>query len=110
LRFFFLFQDTEKTVGNSMYFTAVRLTTSSEAGLHLLPNSVAISFGSLGAGYIMRYTGRFWWLTTISATLPVLAFVLMSFLDRNSPALPTWLDITPSALGFSCIITSTLGS
>jgi hypothetical protein len=92
-----------------MYFTAVRLTTSSEAGLHLLPNSFAISFGSLGAGYLMRRTGKFWWLTTISAALPVVAFVLMSLLNRDSPALLTWLAIVPSGLGFSCIITSTLG-
>lgn len=30
---------------------AVRLQTSSDAGLHLLPNSVALSIGSVGAGW-----------------------------------------------------------
>jgi hypothetical protein len=92
-----------------MFFTAVRLTSSSEAGLHLFPNSFAVSFGSLGAGYIIRRTGKFWWLTTISAAFPVASIAGMAFLNKDSPDLVTWIAIFPAGLGLSVIITSTLG-
>ncbi|GJJ13075.1 hypothetical protein Clacol_007325 [Clathrus columnatus] len=38
-------------IGNLYYFATVKLKASSEAGAHLLPNSVAVSLGSLFAGW-----------------------------------------------------------
>jgi hypothetical protein len=35
-----------------MFFEVVKLLPASAAGMHLLPNSVALSIGSLFAGYV----------------------------------------------------------
>ncbi|KAJ7917327.1 MFS general substrate transporter [Mycena leptocephala] len=43
-----------------LYYTAARLRTSANAGLHLIPNSVCVAAGSLFAGWYMRHTGRYW--------------------------------------------------
>ncbi|KAJ7715165.1 hypothetical protein DFH07DRAFT_974265 [Mycena maculata] len=43
-----------------LYFTAARLRTSANAGLHLIPNSVCVAIDSLFAGWYMRKTGRYW--------------------------------------------------
>lgn len=45
-----------------LYFIAVRLRTSTDAGVHLIPFSVTIAAGSIFTGWYMRKTGRYWWL------------------------------------------------
>lgn len=91
-----------------LYFTAVRLASSTKAGLHLLPHSVAISTGSLAAGYIMRHTGRLYWLTIFSALSATSATLLITQWNDNSAAWHLWLDIMPQGLGMASLITSTL--
>ncbi|PVG04170.1 MFS general substrate transporter [Serendipita vermifera] len=92
-----------------LYFMAVRLQTASEAGLHLLPNSVALSIGSVGAGLIMRRTGKYWGLILTSASFSVLSSVLIARWDQDYPSeVELWFDIVPNALGVSSLITSTL--
>jgi hypothetical protein len=44
------------------FFEIVQQKTASQAGAHLLPNSVALSIGSLFAGYVSRTLSR----TTLS--------------------------------------------
>ncbi|GAA93378.1 uncharacterized protein L969DRAFT_19050 [Mixia osmundae IAM 14324] len=91
-----------------LFFESVKLSTAGEAGLHLLPNSVALSIGSLVSGYLMRRTGKYWWLIVGSAGLPIVAFIIMVMLDRNSPAWLTWIAVIPSGFGYSSLITSLL--
>jgi len=91
-----------------MWFQAVKLTTSSDAGLHLIPNSFALAIGSLFAGWYMRRFGRYYWLTTLCSALPVISFTLMSLLKPNSHFIFQWGDIVGTGFGLSVIITSTL--
>jgi len=91
-----------------LYFSAVRLTSSAEAGFHLLPHSIAISIGSFFAGWLMRRTGKLYALTLISAFLAILASVLASFWNDNTSALHLWVDLIPQGLGVASFITTTL--
>jgi len=91
-----------------LYFSAVRLTTSSQAGFHLLPNSVALSLGSLFAGWIMRRTGKLYYLTIGSALLTVIACSMVATWNENTPTFDLWFDIVPNGLGGSSVITSIL--
>ncbi|KAG8869819.1 hypothetical protein FRC20_000814 [Serendipita sp. 405] len=92
-----------------LYFMAVRLQTASEAGLHLLPNSVALSVGSVGAGVIMRHTGKYYWLTLGSTFLSLVATILIARWDQVGPSqIHSWIDIVPNGLGFASTLTSTL--
>ncbi|KAM0752968.1 MFS general substrate transporter [Meredithblackwellia eburnea MCA 4105] len=91
-----------------MFFEVVKLQTASRAGMHLLPNSVALSAGSLFAGFMIRKTGKYSLLITISSFLPFVALLSMTFLDSNSGWFLQWLSITPCGFGFSSVLTSVL--
>ncbi|KAF8586896.1 vacuolar amino acid permease [Ramaria rubella] len=91
-----------------LYFSAVRLTSSSQAGLHLLPNSFAITAGSVFAGWMIHRTGKFYKLTMISAPLTVISCIMVAMWNENTPSLNLWLDIVPNGFGTSAILTTTL--
>ncbi|KZW03875.1 MFS general substrate transporter [Exidia glandulosa HHB12029] len=91
-----------------LYFEAVRLSRSTDAGLHLLPNSVALSVGSVAAGWFMRHTGKYWSLTFASAVGCLIASSMVATWSDTTHWLHLWLDIVPSGLGGSALITSTL--
>ncbi|KAF8076211.1 vacuolar amino acid permease [Lyophyllum atratum] len=91
-----------------LYFSAVRLDSAAISGLHLLPHSVAISTGSVLAGWIMRRTGKLYGLTLASSFLTILASVLITFWNKDSSSFHLWLDLVPQGFGMASFITSTL--
>lgn len=91
-----------------MLFEVVRGTTASEAGLHLAPNAIALGVGSLFAGWVIRHTGRYYWLCVASAALPVVSCVAMTFIGQNSGWFLNWTAIIPTGFGTSSLLTSTL--
>ncbi|KAK1236672.1 hypothetical protein PQX77_000028 [Marasmius sp. AFHP31] len=90
------------------YFSAVYLYSAADSGLHLLPHSVAISTGSVFAGWVMRRTGKLYTLTLLSALSALSATILIVFWDRNTPAFHLWFDIVPQGFGMASLITCTL--
>ncbi|KAN0097740.1 Major facilitator superfamily domain containing protein [Tylopilus felleus] len=91
-----------------LYFSAARLNSSTGAGLHLLPHSVALSTGSVLAGWWMRKTGKLYSLTLASAVLCIIASVLVASWNDNTSTLHLWLDIVPQGFGMASLITTTL--
>ncbi|KAJ8086430.1 hypothetical protein PM082_005253 [Marasmius tenuissimus] len=91
-----------------LYFSAVYLYSAADSGLHLLPHSVAISTGSVFAGWVMRRTGKLYNLTLLSALSALSATILIVFWDRNTPAFHLWFDIVPQGFGMASLITCTL--
>ncbi|KAH9482854.1 Multidrug resistance protein fnx1 [Psilocybe cubensis] len=91
-----------------LYFAAVRLNSAAVAGLHLLPHSVAISTGSVFAGWIMRRTGKLYTLTLVSSFMTIVASTLASCWNENSSAFHLWIDLIPQGFGMASFITSTL--
>ncbi|GIK06905.1 hypothetical protein Aspvir_002558 [Aspergillus viridinutans] len=49
-----------------LYFQAVDGVSATVSGLRLLPSIIAGVSGSLFAGYIMKWTGKYYWLTIIA--------------------------------------------
>ncbi|BGP16916.1 hypothetical protein JCM10213_007361 [Rhodosporidiobolus nylandii] len=90
------------------FFEIVKGNTASQAGAHLLPNSIALSVGSLFAGFVIRKTGRYYWLIVITSSMPIIALASFCFLDENSGWVQSWLSILPSGFGFASVITATL--
>jgi len=91
-----------------LYFSAVRLDSSTGSGLHLLPHSVAISSGSVFAGWVMRKTGKLYGLTLISCLLTVVAASLVATWNENTSSFHLWVDVVPQGLGMASVITTTL--
>ncbi|KAI5120520.1 hypothetical protein M0805_000105 [Coniferiporia weirii] len=91
-----------------LYFSAVRMTSSKDAGLHLLPHSIAISTGSVFAGWVMRRTGKLYFLTIASAAAATTATISICFWNDNTSAWHLWFDIVPQGFGMASLITTTL--
>ncbi|KAJ7086722.1 major facilitator superfamily domain-containing protein [Mycena epipterygia] len=91
-----------------LYFSAVKLYSAASAGSHLLPHSIAISCGSVAAGWMMRRTGKLYTLTLAAAVSSITANVLVIFWNDNTSAWHLWLDIVPQGFGMASFITSTL--
>ena len=94
-----------------LYFQAVRQESASRAGTHLIPFSIALSVSSVGAGYYMRKTGRFWHLTQVSSALMMLmplSFLLLIGREETTPDWCFYLLVLPTGLGGASVLTTTL--
>lgn len=79
--------------------------STTNAGLQILPSSIGISVGAVGAGYIMRRTGRYRWLMAISKLIMILSVVLFSFQSDTSPAWLTTLAFFVFGIGYNSLCT-----
>ncbi|PFH52884.1 hypothetical protein AMATHDRAFT_1920 [Amanita thiersii Skay4041] len=91
-----------------LYFSAVRLESAAESGLHLLPHSVAISIGSVFAGWVMRKTGKLYTLTLASSLLTIGASFFVTMWSERTSHFHLWFDLFPQGFGMASLITSTL--
>jgi hypothetical protein len=91
-----------------LLFQATRLLTSSQAGLHLIPNATALSFGSVIAGLVMRQTGRYYWYNFTCSIFMVLGLAWLSSLTPTTPDWVTYVAVIPSGFAVSSILTCTL--
>ncbi|KIK65443.1 hypothetical protein GYMLUDRAFT_70555 [Collybiopsis luxurians FD-317 M1] len=91
-----------------LYFTAVRLYSTAQSGLHLLPHSVAISTGSVFAGWMMRRTGKLYRLTLCSGFMCILASMSVILWNQSTSSIHLWIDIVPQGFGMASLITTTL--
>lgn len=57
---------------------------------------------------VMRHTGKYWNLTVLSAVGCLVASAMVANWSASSHSFHLWLDIVPSGLGGSALITSTL--
>ncbi|RDB19210.1 Multidrug resistance protein fnx1 [Hypsizygus marmoreus] len=87
-----------------VWFQTVMLSSASTAGLHLLPNSICISMGSLFAGYVMRRTGRYKTLNLTFGTLPLLGALLFTQMHEHSSPAHLWLSIIPLGFGNAVVL------
>ncbi|KAH7890146.1 major facilitator superfamily domain-containing protein [Phlebopus sp. FC_14] len=91
-----------------MWFQTVALTSASIAGLHLLPNSIALSIGSLFAGWMMHRTGRYKLINLVFGFFPFVGIVLITFIHENSGPLQMWLSIIPLGFGNAVVLQTML--
>ncbi|KAJ8519249.1 hypothetical protein ONZ45_g3780 [Pleurotus djamor] len=87
-----------------MFFQTVMMTSASVAGLHLLPNSVCISTGSIFAGWMMRKYGAYKLLNMIFGFLPFLAATSLATMNQHSGVFQQWFTIMPLGLGNAVVI------
>ncbi|KAF8521427.1 vacuolar amino acid permease [Hysterangium stoloniferum] len=91
-----------------MFFETVILTSASTAGAHLLPNSIAMSTGSLFAGWIMSSTGKYRIIDMIFGICPAIATMLLTRLNENSGMFAQWFTIVPLGFGNAVVFQTML--
>ncbi|WVW82448.1 hypothetical protein I302_104458 [Kwoniella bestiolae CBS 10118] len=67
-----------------LFFTVVRGMSSSQAGAHLIPNSIAGMVGSLGCGFVVRHTKKYYWLNFWSGLMGLVGAILIFTWNRES--------------------------
>ncbi|KDN52646.1 MFS general substrate transporter [Tilletiaria anomala UBC 951] len=92
------------------YFAVVEQTSTSYAGLHLIPNSVLASACSLGSGLIMAHTGRYKTMLIIVAACGFVGPMAMATLWHrgHTSEFVYWASMPFGGIGFGGILTITL--
>lgn len=90
-----------------IYFQLLGLSTK-DAGIRLIPWSVGSSLGSVGAGLVMKKTGKYYVLGLVVLVLFVLGTGLLSFLDFDTPMGPGMVFLLLSGIGYGGMLTVTL--
>ncbi|KAI5479235.1 MFS general substrate transporter [Pseudohyphozyma bogoriensis] len=92
-----------------LYFSAVEQTTTSHAGLFLIPNAVFASTASLLCGIYMARTGVYRVMLILLGILGFIGPILMTTWQHGStPQWLYWLSMIPGGVGYGGIITVTL--
>ncbi|KAJ7061516.1 MFS general substrate transporter [Mycena amicta] len=91
-----------------MWFQVVTLESASTAGLHLMPNSISMSTGSLFAGWMMHRTGRYKTINLIFGFFPFIGATLISLMREDSGPIQSWLSIIPLGFGNAVVLQTML--
>jgi MFS family permease len=68
-----------------VYLQIVKGMSPTESGLGMVPMLVGLFTTSIGGGRVMARTGRYKWYPTIGASLVIVAVLLLSSLDTDTP-------------------------
>ncbi|KAJ7184611.1 vacuolar amino acid permease [Mycena filopes] len=92
-----------------VWFQVVTLESASTAGLHMMPNSISMSTGSVFAGWMMYRMGRYKAMNLIFGILPFLGAVLMSRMrEDSSGSAQSWLSVILLGFGNAVVLQTNL--
>ncbi|KAJ3821970.1 major facilitator superfamily domain-containing protein [Lentinula raphanica] len=91
-----------------MWFQTVMLTNASTAGLHIFPNSVSMSLGSVFAGWMMHRTGKYKLINMIFGIFPFIGTILISRIREDSGWIQSWFSIIPMGFGNAVVLQTML--
>ncbi|KDR82136.1 hypothetical protein GALMADRAFT_240663 [Galerina marginata CBS 339.88] len=91
-----------------MWFQTVAMTNASTAGMHLLPNSLSMSIGSVFAGWMMHKTGRYKTLNLVFGAFPFIGAASIYYIREDSGPLQSWLSIIPLGFGNAVVLQTML--
>ncbi|PWN94213.1 hypothetical protein FA10DRAFT_43433 [Acaromyces ingoldii] len=92
-----------------LYFSSVEQTSSSYAGLHLIPNAIVASACSLSSGLIMARVGRYKGMLLTFGSLAFVGPLFMCFWQRgHTPEWAYWLTMPWNGAAYGGILTITL--
>ncbi|RAH40834.1 MFS multidrug transporter [Aspergillus brunneoviolaceus CBS 621.78] len=89
-------------------FFQVQGLSATAAGVRLIPQAIGTSIGSLGAGVLMRSTGRYKVFVRITLTLLVIASILISTLSLTTPAWLPFIYFFLMGTAYGSMLTLTL--
>ncbi|KAF8551515.1 MFS general substrate transporter [Imleria badia] len=91
-----------------LWFQMVPLDSASIAGLHLLPDSLAMGLGSLFAGWLMHRTGKYKTINLVFGVLPLCGVIPLIFLREDSGFVQKWFSVVPIGFGNAVVFQTVL--
>ncbi|KAG8532843.1 uncharacterized protein KY384_002721 [Bacidia gigantensis] len=90
-----------------IYFQIKGLSTT-QAGIRLVPQSLGAAVGSISTGLIMRWTGRYYYLTAAIMLIFIVANVLVASFNLDTPLWVTIVALGMTGIGYAGMLTVTL--
>ncbi|KAL8736708.1 MAG: hypothetical protein Q9166_000074 [cf. Caloplaca sp. 2 TL-2023] len=90
-----------------IYFQVKGLSTTA-AGARLIPSSLGVGLGSVGCGLIMRWTGRYYYLSMCTQVIFLLSLAMYAAFQLDTPSWEPFLAFLLSGVGYSSMLTVTL--
>ena len=90
-----------------VYFQLQGLSAT-QAGVRLVPQSFGLAIGSLGVGVLMRWTGKYYWLSVVVLLIYLGALTLISTFDLHTPNWEPFAVFFFAGLGYAGMLTITL--
>lgn len=91
-----------------VFFTSVMGLSATQSGTRMIPNFLGTSVGSVGAGLVMKHTGKYYRLNVGAGIMTVLGAFFIATVTPAASTLRQFLLLTPSGMGYACILTVTL--
>lgn len=82
--------------------------SAAETGLRFIPESVAVGITSIFCGTMIRWTGRYYYLSIVFQLLVVGGLALICTLRLDTPAAPPFVYLFLTGSGFSGMLTTSL--
>lgn len=90
------------------FYLQINGHSATQAGLRLIPQAFATSIGSIGAGLVMRKTGRYYVMSCAIMAIFIAGAGLICTLNFASPAWQTYVYLIPGGFGYGGMLTITL--
>ena len=92
-----------------IFFQVVRGVTATEAGTLFIPQAAGVALGSLFAGTMMRWTGKYWWMNMGLQVISIAsASIILGIFDQNVPRAPPYILFFTFGFPFGSMLTITL--
>ncbi|SCV00261.1 LAME_0G08570g1_1 [Lachancea meyersii CBS 8951] len=91
-----------------VYWSSVLNIGPTDVGKRALPSFFSIAFGSLGAGYYMKRTGKYYCFTLGGCLIAVLGLIQVNSVSASMPVWQQYMLQVVPGLGVSILITVTL--
>lgn len=94
----------------ALFYQGALNLTAYQSGLMFLPGTISGLIGSLGSGFVMKRTGKYFWLTLIGYGIVLLSLVLVMLFSGviDKSLIGVLVAMTILAFGASISITTTL--
>ena len=90
------------------FYLQINGHSATQAGLRLIPQAFATSVGSIGAGLVMRKTGRYYYMNCTIMAVFAGGAALICTLNLSSPTWQTYVFLIPGGFGYGGMLTITL--
>lgn len=91
-----------------VYFNSVMEFTATEIGSRIVPNFFAVALGSLGAGFHMKKTGKYYKMMLVIDLISILGVLRITSITPQISKLSQFTLFLPSGFGYAWILTVTL--
>ena len=90
-----------------IYFQ-VKGLSATQAGVRLIPLSLGMAVGSISTGLIMRWTGRYYFLSNVVIVIMIISLAITSTFNLTTPAWEPFVVFAFAGFGYSGMLTVTL--